>query len=269
MLNKHLTNRMPLEYLPRPDLETAKLFSDETRMKILELLGKEELTNSQLAKRLKLSKATITYHIKQLEEAGLIELSKTEYEKHGIPMKYYKLKVHLVAMPGQEKAKRVYALKPEFKENLAKILRQEGEHLDAEISKVLLRIMKTATAMPEEEVDELLYSLGYELGTEVMADKVKGESLDEVVKGLADYWKRTGLGEIGVVKKNEILVLRIMECFDCVSMPNVGKTLCYFDAGIFSGTLEKNLGEKYSVRELKCWGTGYEYCEFEVTSTTT
>lgn len=264
MLNNRLTNRMPLEYIPRPDLETAKLFSDETRMRILELLGKEEMTNSQLARRLGLSKATITYHIKQLEEAGLITVAKTEYEKHGIPMKYYRLKVHLVAMPGQEKARRIYALKPEFKETLAELLEQEGGHLDSRINKVLLRIMKTATAMPEEEVDEILYSLGYELGAEVMAGKVKGESLDEVVKGLAGYWKRTGLGEISVVGRNEVLVLRIMECFDCMSMPNIGRTLCYFDAGIFAGALEKNLGEKYSVREVKCWGTGYEYCEFEI-----
>jgi hypothetical protein len=255
---------MPYEYLPRPDLETAKLFSDETRLKILELLREEELTNSQLAKKLGLSKATITYHIKQLEEAGIIKVSKTEYEKHGIPMKYYTLRVHLVTMPKPEKARRTYALKPEFKQELGKLLREEPEHLDAEISKILLRIMKTAASMPEEEVDGLLYSLGYELGMEVMADKVEGGSLDEVIKGLSDYWGRTGLGDIEVVDRDEALVMRIRECFDCVSMPDIGKTLCYFDAGIFSGALEKKLGRKYAVRELKCWGSGYEYCEFEI-----
>ena len=264
MLNNPLTIRMPSEYFPRPDLETAKLFSDETRLKILELLRVEELTNSQLAKRLGLSKATITYHIKQLEEAGVITVSRTEYEKHGIPMKYYKLRVHLVPMPKPETARRAYDLKPEFKEELGRLLREETEHLDSEISKVLLRIMKTAAIMPEEEVDGLLYSLGYDLGRGVMADKVRGETLEEVISGLSGYWRRTGLGDIEVVDRNEALVMRIKECFDCVSMPNIGKNLCYFDAGIFAGTLEKNLGKKYAVRELKCWGTGYEYCEFEI-----
>jgi hypothetical protein len=260
---------MPIEYVPKPDLETAKLFSDETRLKLLELLSKEELTNSQLSERLGLSKATITYHIKQLEDAGIITISRTEYEKHGIPMKYYKLKVHLVSMPSKEKTKRAYALKSEFKEKLGDLLGSGKEHLDTDVSKVLLHIMKAATAMPEEEVDGLLYSLGYELGKEVMGEKIQGKSLDRVVEGLAEYWRHTGLGEIEVVNRDDTLVLRIMECFDCVSMPNIGKTLCFFDAGIFAGTLEKNLKQKYSVREVKCWGTGYEYCEFEVTSSPT
>jgi hypothetical protein len=255
---------MTADYVSKPDIETAKLFSDKTRMKLLEILAEKEMTNSQLARKLGLSKATITYHIKQLDEAGLISVARTEYEKHGIPMKYYKLKVHLVAMPGQEKAKRTYAVKDEFRGKLAELLKKEGKHLDSEVSGVLHQIMKTSTAMPEEEVDGLLYSLGYELGSEVMSGKVKGNELGDVLTELSRYWKRTHLGEIGVIEKNDKIVLRIIECFDCVSMPDIGKNLCFFDAGIFSGTLEKILQRKYSIREVKCWGTGYEYCEFEI-----
>jgi hypothetical protein len=255
---------MTAEYVPKPDLETAKLFSDETRMKLLEILSKEEMTNSQLARKVGLSKATMTYHLKQLEEAGLISVSRTEYEKHGIPMKYYKLKVHLVAMPSREKSKRTYAAKDAFKGQLAELLKEGGEHLDSEVSRVLHQIMKSATAMPEEEVDGLLYSLGYELGKEVMSEKIKGTALEDVLKELSSYWKHAHLGEIEIIEKNDNVVLRVVECFDCVTMPDIGKNLCFFDAGIFAGTLEKILQRKYSVREVKCWGTGYEYCEFEI-----
>jgi hypothetical protein len=251
-------------YVPKPDLETAKLFADETRMRLLEILGREEMTNSQLAKKLGLSKATITYHLKQLEKAGLITVSRTEYEKHGIPMKYYKLRVHLVSLPGEKETKRAYTVKEEFKEKLAELLKKDEAPLDNEVSRVLHQIMKSATAMPEEEIDGLLYSLGYELGREVMSQKIAGNELGDVLRELSNYWKRTNLGEIEIIRKNDTVVLRIVECFDCMSMPNIGKTLCFFDAGIFAGTLEKLLQKKYSVREVKCWGTGYEYCEFEI-----
>ncbi|MCX9081512.1 MAG: transcriptional regulator [Candidatus Methanoperedens sp.] len=42
---------------------TAKIFSDKTRLKIMELLSEKELTNSQLARMLDLSKPTISHHL--------------------------------------------------------------------------------------------------------------------------------------------------------------------------------------------------------------
>lgn len=251
-------------YYLKPDLKTAKLFADETRMRLLEILSEKEMTNSQLAKELGLSKATMTYHLKQLEEAGLIHVSRTEYERHGIPMKYYRVKVNLVSQLPRKRAAKIYSARGEFKERLAELLKKEVKHLDDEVSRVLLGIMKSAAGLPEEEVDSVLYSIGFELGQEVMSEKVKRTSMGGVLKELSSYWKRTGLGKIEIAKKNGGAVLKIIECFDCMSMPNIGRTMCFFDAGVIAGTLEKILQKKYSVREVKCWGTGYEYCEFEI-----
>jgi predicted hydrocarbon binding protein len=47
-------------------------------------------------------------------------------------------------------------------------------------------------------------------------------------------------------------------------MPDMGKTLCPSDAGIIAGVLDKTLRKNHSVKEVKCWGTGHDFCEFEI-----
>jgi DNA-binding transcriptional ArsR family regulator len=61
-----------MAYIIKPDEETAKIFSDKTRLKIVELLSEKELTNSQLVRMLNLSKLTISHHLKLLLDAGIL-----------------------------------------------------------------------------------------------------------------------------------------------------------------------------------------------------
>ncbi|MCZ7398610.1 MAG: hypothetical protein O8C62_02845, partial [Candidatus Methanoperedens sp.] len=82
-----------------------------------------------------------------------------------------------------------------------------------------------------------------------------------VLKELADIWKKLELGTIELAEANKI---RVKDCYQCSNMPDVGKPLCPSDAGIIAGVLDKILGKKHSVKEVKCWGTGYDFCEFEI-----
>jgi len=65
------------------------LLADFTREEILRLLSTRPMTETQLSKKLGLTKAAVGYHLHLLREAGLLYIEKTETEKHGILQKYY------------------------------------------------------------------------------------------------------------------------------------------------------------------------------------
>lgn len=249
-------------YVFKPDLKTAKVFSDETRNKILEILAKGEYTNTQLARLLNLSKAAMTHHLKILEEEGLIRVTRIERERHGIPMKYYTLNREFLPLVISKDLDKFTLLKEKVKEEFSSLLSKKKGKKEA--GTVLFRMLKSATLASGINLDSMLYRIGYELGSGVLAEKISATNLDDIMDELKNIWEKLGLGRIEYKKEDNYLKIRVFECYQCSNMPNVGKTLCPSDAGTIAGVLDKKLGRKYKVKEVKCWGTGHNYCEFEV-----
>jgi DNA-binding transcriptional ArsR family regulator len=66
---------IPGELVPDGLLIALKAVSDPTRLKILRYLSQQELTPSELARRLNLRAPTVTHHLKELRLAGLINVT--------------------------------------------------------------------------------------------------------------------------------------------------------------------------------------------------
>jgi DNA-binding transcriptional ArsR family regulator len=71
------------------DEQVAKLLSDPMRRAILNILRERPMNETQLAKRLGLTDATVNYHIAILKKAKLLTLVKKRVEEHGIIQKFY------------------------------------------------------------------------------------------------------------------------------------------------------------------------------------
>ena len=69
-------------------VEQFKVLGDERRMKILRCLMAEPATLSQLGDKLDLHPAKVRYHLKRLEQAGLVTLTATNVVR-GFVEKYY------------------------------------------------------------------------------------------------------------------------------------------------------------------------------------
>jgi len=65
---------VPGEVVPDTLLRILKAISDPTRLRILRYLTKEELTQAELARRLRLRAPTLTHHLRALRLAGLVYL---------------------------------------------------------------------------------------------------------------------------------------------------------------------------------------------------
>ncbi len=238
-------------YILKPDEELAKIFSDTTRLRIIQLLSEKEMTNSQLAKLLGLSKPTISHHIKLLLKAGVVKISKVKQEKHGIQMKYYTLNPNIISTMACNEDK----LKQQIKNEIQKAIKEKH---GADIA--FLRLLKLSILSTGIEMDKPFYDAGYYIGSNVISRQITSSTLKGVLEELAELWKKLKLGRMKI-SQNKIIV---KDCYQCKYMPEMGKPLCPSDAGIIAGVLDKTLGKKHVVRETKCWGTGYDFCEFEI-----
>lgn len=251
------------QYLLKPDLETARIFSDRTRLKIVELLREREMTNTLLAKELGISKATVTHHMKILEEAGVVRVSRVE-ETRGIPKKYYTLDARFLESEEKDISKPVVdEMVREFRRLFAN--RKFRKQLSDEVNVTFLKIYRSAFLSARVDLDDVLYDLGYELGRRVFAEMVDGDGLEDVLRSLARLWRELELGtvEVGDVTGDSAWIM-VRDCYQCMHMPNVGRPLCATDEGMIAGVLEGRLGTAFRVREVECWGTGREYCRFDI-----
>jgi DNA-binding transcriptional ArsR family regulator len=72
---------IPGELVPDGLLIALKALADPTRLKILRYLSQQELTPSELSRRLNLRAPTVTHHLKELRLAGLINVTLRGQEK--------------------------------------------------------------------------------------------------------------------------------------------------------------------------------------------
>lgn len=246
-----------MAYILKPDEEMAKLFSDKTRLKILELLSEKELTNSQLAGMLNLSKPTISHHLKLLLDGGIVKISRIEHEEHGIAMKFYAVNPNILSVEALKDNKLTEQISKEIQEAMDARSGLSGGHANS----AFLRMLKSTILNTGIDMDKPFYDAGYKIGVNVISKQVKANTLKDVLKELAVLWEKLKLGTVELVSENKI---KVADCYQCGNMPNMGKTLCPSDAGIIAGVLNTVCQKRYSVKETKCWGTGYDFCEFEI-----
>ena len=202
--------------------------------KILQLLAEREMTVTELANTLGISKATVSHHIENLQKEGLVRVAREERVKNFI-RKYYTL-----AIPNGDVSKVVIeSLKDSAsKKDKAELFRNSVRLLGFALLKVSPYLFK-----------RIGFEVGYALGFEKAS-----------LEDLAELWQSLGLGETSCSKDT----LTVEECYFCSGLPKVGYTYCRFDEGFIAGFLAKSKGENFEVREVKCWGLGDELCEFKV-----
>lgn len=63
----------------KQNLELLKLLADETRLEILNILMREDSYVEKIACELSLTPATICYHLKKMESAGIVNCSRSQF----------------------------------------------------------------------------------------------------------------------------------------------------------------------------------------------
>ncbi len=61
------------------------------------------------------------------------------------------------------------------------------------------------------------------------------------------------------------IVVKLDESMSSAGIPNLGKSVCYYEGGRITGGLSEVTGEKWQFVETNCWGMGDDFCRFEIT----
>ena len=71
------------------ETKIIKVLADPVRREILRQLRQEPQTQTQLARKLNLTKPSINHHLQLLRKTRLVRIARTKAESHGILQKYY------------------------------------------------------------------------------------------------------------------------------------------------------------------------------------
>ncbi len=208
---------------------------DKSKLRILELLSKP-MTVTEIARETGLSKATVSHHLKFLEKYKLVKIYSTEIERNFIK-KYYISTLYTEDPIAPQEHTILSDFKPEREEFFRTVLR-------------MLNVLNLDNAL-------FLKKVGFDVGYYSIAEKVDGRIDD----GLAEVWEKLKLGKVVESGKDRFIV---EECYNCSGLPEIGKPYCKIDEGIIEGILNKKLKKRFIVKEVRCWGTGDEVCDFEI-----
>lgn len=111
-------------------------------------------------------------------------------------------------------------------------------------------------------------------GTDIVAGMELGSNLVKnglitSVDGIADFLVKYKIGILDIFNEEDIengkkLDLRVYECIECSGLPNVGEPVCYFETGMIIGILTELTDKNVSAEEIRCWTSGYSFCQFDV-----
>ncbi|HMK53713.1 MAG TPA: V4R domain-containing protein [Methanobacteriaceae archaeon] len=105
-------------------------------------------------------------------------------------------------------------------------------------------------------------------GIELGANLVKNGLINSVDE-IADFLAKYKIGILDIFKEEEMengkkLDLRVYECIECAGLPNIGEPICYFETGMIIGILKELTNKEVSAEEIRCWTSGYSFCQFDV-----
>lgn len=218
------------------------------KLKILDFLKTGSRSFDEIVKYTGKAKSTISVHINDLKSCDLLE-------------------EHIDA---NDKRKKTYNLNSQYmacsQEPIIKhynnILQRVASSDNSEYSflKSIFHAMRFGFEAHGINHEPIMKKIGGDIG-ESLSVNFQSTDLDGVLKDIANFWDTHNMGDVAIIDTDPLSVI-VHDCFDCKSMPVIGKTLCSFDEGLLEGILYGKLGLNCTIKETECYGNGYDHCLF-------
>ncbi|MDR2623382.1 MAG: ArsR family transcriptional regulator [Methanobrevibacter sp.] len=252
---KIFSKEKPIKIFSTGDKGTGlNVVKSPVKLMILSLLNEGEMDFDDIVRILDKSKSTISVHLKNLTEEGIIS-----YKQNPI-----------------DKRKKIFYISSRFLGELEPPLKiefpeQKIDHLvknfDSEdnlgFSRLMFHTLRSILIKEGFTINPLLYATGLEIGLSIY-NSIKDEDYDNFISNLIIFWKDSGLGNMEIYKKGDSIKINITDCFECEFLPKTGKPSCLLDLGILESLFSSYLNKNVNVIEVKCYTMGDECCLFEI-----
>ena len=222
------------------------------KSKILEILEENERSGAEIVKLTGKSKATISAHLNDLVEMGIIESKPNP--KDGRSKIFFIKSSYLGDL----------TRKNDFNKELDDYITEGVVNSEDPFAffRFVFRTFRVALIEEGVNIDPILHNAGIKVG-ETFYSKLKDSQTDSFIENIADFWQKNKLGKIKT-ETLEPLTLKAYDCFECEDLPKIGRSACAFDSGILEAIFSAHFGRKVDVEEIKCFAKGDDYCSFVV-----
>ncbi len=238
-----------------------KIFSTKTgvnvvqspiKAQILSILKEGGMSGSQIVSSTKRSKSTISAHLQDLEDAGIIDW----------------------VIDPEDRRRKIYYINSKFLGDLSSTREIENDVNDLleeyvvqsedpfNFFRFMFRAIRVALLDEGINIDPILHNAGVKVG-KTFYKKLKGQDVNELARNIAVFWETNKLGNIQIKSMNPIII-QAYDCFECEDLPQLGRPACAFDSGLLEGVFSNYYGQEVEAEETKCYAQGDDFCQFVI-----
>jgi predicted hydrocarbon binding protein len=220
------------------------------KLKIIKFIRNQSRSFEEIVEATCKAKSTVSVHLKDLMKQNIIVEQRDTVDRR---KKYFTLNSQFIA----------YSQTPSQK-NFDMIIDRLIQSVNSqnEFFKTLSHVIRYGLEAYGMNPRPVMKKIGNDIGKK-MGELFISSSMDNLLVEIAHFWKEKKLGHVEISDSDPFNIL-VYECFDCSDMPDVGRTLCAMDEGIFEGIFETKLNLMTLVEEVECFGTGYDHCKFNI-----
>lgn len=220
------------------------------RVKILSMLKQSELPFDEIVARSGKAKSTISVHLNDLINAGVISSRVDSADR--------RKKIFFINSNYLGGLQKDLIIEDDIRKYFAQSDNSSTGVFD--FYRLMFRMIRIELYRQGINIDPILSDAGFHVG-QALYEKIGSSDLDTLVDNLGRFWSEHMLGRIFVVKKNP-LTIYIYDCFECSELPLLGRPACAFDLGLLKAVFLAHFGEDREVIETECFAMGHDHCCF-------
>ncbi|MFA5332264.1 MAG: V4R domain-containing protein [Methanoregula sp.] len=223
-----------------------------TRVRILSVLSGKELPFDEIVRLSGKAKSTVSVHLKGLEREGIL-CGKCDPGDSRKKI-FYIRSDHIGDLAGN---------RPVIRDDNADILaRLEQDPDPFRFYRLMFRTIRVSLLTEGINIDPVLQKAGYHVGERIYSC-IAAPDLPAILEKTAGFWKTNNLGKLEI-ESLQPLVLDVYDCFECGSLPQLGRPACAFDSGVLQAIFSRHFRETQQVTETACYAMGDDHCRFVV-----
>ncbi|MGB8233731.1 MAG: V4R domain-containing protein [Methanobacterium sp.] len=222
------------------------------RVKILSMLRKGELNFDQLVELSGKAKSTVSVHLRRMTNEGIIG---SKIDPLDARKKIFFIKSEYL---GKLSGKKVVT--ENIEDYVTSYIESAGDPY--EFFRLIFLTIRISLIRQGIDIDPILYEAGVKVG-ETLYDKVKDPDINTLAENIKLFWETHNLGKVEV-KNLDPLTINVSDCFECKSLPPIGRPACAFDSGILKAVFSAHFQDELVVNETKCYAMGDNHCSFTI-----
>ncbi|BDZ67201.1 V4R domain-containing protein [Methanobacterium ferruginis] len=222
------------------------------KAQILSILKEGGKSGSQIVSSTHRSKSTISAHLQDLEDAGIIDWVIDPEDRR---KKIYFINSRFLGDVSPEKI-----IEDELDQCLEDQILESDDPL--KFFRFMFRAIRVSLMDEGINIDPILHSAGCKVG-KTFYKKLQNPDINKFIGNIGEFWENNQLGRIEI-KSFDPIIIQAYDCFECEDLPQVGKPACAFDSGVLEAFFSKYYQEQVEVEEVKCYAQGDDYCQFLV-----